>query len=129
MTTETDEFSFMLKPAEYGIGVFAVHTIANGTKLRLFGEEGVAGDRKRMKSEVPEAHWVHCLIMDDHLMTPRDYGRMEVGWYMNHSSSPNAVHQGEHFYAARDIQAGEEILIDYNTLGEPEEVKEDFYKS
>jgi SET domain-containing protein len=31
------------------------------------------------------------------------------------------------FYALRDIAAGEEILIDYNELSEPEDKKDAFY--
>lgn len=36
---KTDEFSFILKPSEYGIGVFATHNIKKDTYLRLFGKE------------------------------------------------------------------------------------------
>ena len=36
---KTDEFSFILKPAQYGVGVFATHDIKAGTSLRLFGDE------------------------------------------------------------------------------------------
>ena len=32
-------------------------------------------------------------------------------------------------YALEDIKAGEEILIDYNCLNEPEHLKEDYYKA
>lgn len=53
---------------------------------------------------------------------------MPVGWYINHSETPNAVHKDYNFYACCDISAGEEITIDYNTLEEPEEAREDFYK-
>ncbi len=38
---KTTEFSFILKPAEYGVGVFVTHNIKNGTYLRLFGNENL----------------------------------------------------------------------------------------
>jgi SET domain-containing protein len=54
---------------------------------------------------------------------------MEVGWYLNHSFEPNAAcKEPDEFYASRDITAGEEVLIDYNSLDEPEDKKDDFYK-
>ncbi len=55
---------------------------------------------------------------------------------MNHSEDANAI-RGENnnpdrkyqWYAARDIKAGEEILINYNSLEEPEESKKDYYRA
>ena len=61
-------------------------------------------------------------------MTPIDFGKMEIGWYLNHSYFPNTFHKEYHFYALKDIKAGEEITIDYNDLEEPEAQKESFYK-
>lgn len=37
MQTATDEFSFILKPTEHGVGVFATHAIKRGTHLRPLG--------------------------------------------------------------------------------------------
>jgi SET domain-containing protein len=47
---------------------------------------------------------------------------------LNHSETPNAVHRDYEYYALVNIRAGEEITIDYNSLGEPEDAKEDYYK-
>ena len=54
---------------------------------------------------------------------------MEIGWHLNHSRTPNAKHRGYRYYALRDIKQGKEITIDYDTLGESEEEKEDYYKT
>ena len=59
---------------------------------------------------------------------PKDFGCMEIGWYLNHSKTPNAYHRNYEYYALRDIKTGEEITVDYNTLEEPEEAKENYYK-
>jgi SET domain-containing protein len=131
MRTETDEFSFIVKPSTIpgaGVGVFATHDIKEGTKLRLFGEEGAGDDRVRKKSDVPEEFLSLCVLNGNEVVTGSDFGHLYIGWYMNHSKQPNAVHRGDHYCAVRDIVAGEEILIDYNALGEPEESKEAFYK-
>jgi SET domain-containing protein len=43
--------------------------------------------------------------------------------YLNHSDQPNliSVNDGEFFEAIRDIEAGEELLIDYGTIVDSEE--------
>ena len=130
MEDKTTEFSFVLKPAEHGIGVFAAHEIKAGTYLRLFGAETVETDVSitRKKEDVPKFFQQYCVDRGETLRCPRDFACMEVGWYLNHSKTPNAYHRNYDYYALRDIKEGEEITIDYNSLEEPEEVKEDYYK-
>lgn len=126
---KTNEFSFILKPSKHGIGVFATHNIKNGTLLRLFGKEKLNENRVRMlnKLKVPKLFHEHCIDRGKKIMCPEDFGNMPVGWYLNHSRKPNAIDKNYHWYAARDIKDGEEILIDYNSLEEPEEGKEKYY--
>ncbi|MBI2068778.1 MAG: SET domain-containing protein [Candidatus Yanofskybacteria bacterium] len=128
--TTTTEFSFILKPSEHGIGVFAVHDIKAGTYLRLFAGETELTDRsvKRNKKDVPEFFRQYCVDRGEILMCPQDFGHMELGWHLNHSKMPNAYHKNYDYYALRDIKEGEEITVDYNFLEEPEEAKEDYYK-
>jgi len=126
----TNEFSFILKPAEFGVGVFAVHDIKQGTYLRLFREKDaplVSIDRK--VTDVPEVFRLFCLWRGDSMKCPSDLGRMEIGWHLNHSKNPNAQHVDYEYYASRDIKAGEEIVIDYNSLEESEEDKDEYYKN
>jgi len=128
----TNEFSFTLKPSEHGIGVFAVHDIEANTYLRLFGdqtEELEHRTRSLNKKDVPEILRQYCIDRGETLICPDDFGHMPVGWFLNHSKNPNAFHRGDYcWYALRDIAAGEEILIDYNSLEEPEESKESYYR-
>lgn len=128
MKEDTTEFSFILKSAEHGIGVFAVHDIKAGTYLRLFGDEKELKNRVRIlnKKDIPRPFQQYPADRGETMMCPEDFGAMAVGWYLNHSNQANAVHRDYHWYAARDIAAGEEITIDYNTLGEPEESKEEY---
>lgn len=129
MQDKTTEFSFILKPATHGIGVFAVHDIKAEAYLRIFGGKATSPDSStRKKEDVPDFFRQYCIIDEgDTLACPKDFGCMEVGWYLNHSKMPNAYHRNYDYYALRDIKAGEEITIDYNTLGESEEAKEDYY--
>lgn len=129
----TDEFSFVLKPSKFGVGVFTTHDIKKGTSLRLFGDErsgGQIGSQERFFStkDVPKQFKDYCIDYGDKLLCPADFGSMPVGWYLNHSKIPNAFHKDLDYYALRDIKAGEEITIDYNSLGEPEEAKRNYYK-
>lgn len=130
MPDKTTEFSFVIKPAKHGVGVFAIHDIKAGTYLRLFGDEAATIDISiiRKKDDVPKFFRSFCVSRGDMLHCPKDFGCMEVGWYLNHSKIPNAFHKDYEYYAIRDIKADEEITIDYNSLEEPEEAKEDYYK-
>ncbi len=128
MEEKTTEFSFVLKPATYGVGVFATHDIKEGTYLRLFGNDDKGGDRRRPKNEIPELFQEYCIDKGDSMIALKDFGSMPVGWYLNHSKNPNTINKEYHYYASRDIKAGEEITIDYNTLEEPEESKEGYYR-
>jgi SET domain-containing protein len=133
---ETNEFSFTLKPSKFGVGVFAAHPIAKGTYLRLFGDSTIKAHtfRELQKAEVPEEFQDFCLDRGEALICPPDFGVMPLGWYMNHSVDFNAepglgIHSNKKYrwYAIRDIAAGEEILIDYKKLEEPEESRAAYY--
>jgi SET domain-containing protein len=115
--SKTTELSFVLKPsAIQGIGVFAVHPIKKGTKLRLF----VRGEKvRRLKLNEKNRLFVktYCIPLGERRYTAAaDFGRMSIGWYLNHSDSPNAFHKNYTYYAERKIESGEEITIDYETL-------------
>jgi len=126
----TNEFSFVLKPSKFGIGVFVTHNIKKGIFLRLFGNETPSKHLVRTidKEEVPKLFQGYCIDRGNKLVCPLDFGSMSVGWYLNHSNTPNAIHKNYSWYALRDIREGEEIVIDYNSIEEPEESKKGFYK-
>jgi SET domain-containing protein len=130
MKENTNEFSFTLKPAQHGVGVFAVHGIKKDTYLRLFREEDEPlAALVRNKADVPEYFQQYCIDRGDTFRCPKDFGRMEIGWHLNHSKTPNAHHKNYNYYALRDIEVGEEITIDYNSLEEPAESREDYYSN
>jgi SET domain len=128
MRSETGQFSFVLKPSEHGVGVFATHDIQKGTHLRLFVDEETTMHEsvEIQKNKVPEAFWGHCLDRGDTLVCPSDFGAIPIGWYVNHSSEANAApgpnpntHRKYRWYTIRDIKEGEEILFNYLDLEEP----------
>jgi SET domain-containing protein len=127
----TDEFSFMLRVSTLsgaGIGVFALHGIAQGVWLEVF-PRGYQS-RKFKASELPETLRSYCTAKpNDVYAAPRAFNRMSIGWYLNHSETPNVVWDDDlnGYVTARDIAEGEELFIDYNLFEEPPEKKAAYY--
>jgi SET domain len=127
----TSELSFMLRVSRIdgaGIGVFALHGIAKGVWLEVFprGYES----RKLAGAQLPEALRSYCTAKpNDVYAAPRAFNRMSIGWYLNHSATPNAVWDDDlnGYVSARDIAEGEELLIDYNLFEEPDDKKAPYY--
>jgi hypothetical protein len=141
------EFSFIIKPSALGgVGVFATHDIPSGTIL--FNQDIKQKLRVLKIKDVPAESLKYCIyINNNECLCPERFDRMEIGWYLNHSADANSAKKGVKkssvikdaqdfydkrdrypFYAIKDIKAGDEILIDYDELNEPEHFKEDYYK-
>ena len=117
----------MLKPSPvHGIGVFAIRDIPKGCQS-IFSK-GTGGWVRLSFEEVEQlpAHSrnlveTYCLYDETHYFVP-DYGfkLMDLVLYLNHSSTPNiaSINEGEEFEALRDIQEGEELLVDYGTIAD-----------
>lgn len=129
----------MLKPSPLGgIGVFATHDIPAGTLL--FNRDFEL--RTLKVKDIPKPLLPYCIYLnDEECLCPERFDRMEIGWYINHSSKPNIARRNKvsnaqavkdlkarTVHTTRDIKAGEEILIDYNSLNEPDHLKEAYYK-
>lgn len=116
-----------LKPSTiHGIGVFALCDIPKG--CRDIFSKGVGNwiklsidDVEKLPDHSKNLVETYCLFDEDHYYVP-DYGFkvMDMVNYLNHSSQPNvcSVNDGEQYEALRDIKAGEELLVNYNSLVE-----------
>lgn len=135
------EFTFTLKPSNIGglgLGVFAAQHIPAGALL-FYNQSAF---RILKNSEVPEEFKKYGIFLNDEEgIYPEAFDRMEVGWFINHSDTPNMTNKAPEagkdlvtdlaargIYALRDIESGEEVTMDYNNLGEPEHLKEGYYK-
>lgn len=139
------EFSFELKPSPFGgIGVFATHDIPCGTEVFT----GKFEARILKIEQIPPPLRKFCIYVNkQEAICPARFDRLELGWFVNHSFDPNVkadiipsmlecadAHQILHSlqirknYTIKDIKTGDEIVIDYNTLGEPEHLKEDYFR-
>ncbi|MHB9082064.1 MAG: SET domain-containing protein [Pirellulaceae bacterium] len=113
---ETNELSFVLRPSPIsGVGVFLTHPVKKGTYLALFVDDTVRRIPTTELEKDPQLK-AFCLVYGierrGYVCVPHNFSHMEVGWFMNHSTTSNAVHDGK-WIASRDISAGEEITIDY----------------
>ncbi len=124
---QTDEFSFVLGVSGiHGVGVFANHAIREGARLVLFGPD----TRYLAAAPTLEARRILDKLSVEGeggrgYYCPPSFTRVDVGWYLNHSESPNAGFRGNidgEYFALRDISEGEEVTMDYRTLGESQEV-------
>ncbi len=133
MKNITDRFSFILKPStviDGGVGVFALHDIAEGTYMELFLPD--FQEELRNKADVPEELRGYCLDQEGgKILCPKFFNRMDIGNYLNHSTENANVkyNKGKGYFTTRDIQKGEEILANYQQLGEPEDAWDDYYKT
>ncbi len=115
----------MIQPSPiHGIGVFAIRDIPKGTKNIFTKESGEWIKVHRAEVDALPEHSknlveTHCLFDDDYYYLP-DYGfkKLDIVIFLNHAENPNiiSVNDGVYFEAVRDINCGEELLIDYGTI-------------
>lgn len=129
---KTTSESFLLKPSrieQAGVGVFALHNIEPDTFLAL-KPKGKSVGVDRREEDIPKELLAYCVAKEGNIWRcPPDFSHMHMVWYLNHSPQPNAEKREDGYYAIRSIKTGDEITIDYNSLGEPEDKKEDYYKT
>jgi hypothetical protein len=119
----TSEISFILKPSSIGgVGVFTTHGIRRGIHLRLFPNNRmrIVKPGRNLTKDIFYEHF--GISKASNIIVPEDFGCMDIGWDMNHSDNPTSAHNlpedpgDAEYFATRDIQAGEEITINYRLL-------------
>ncbi len=133
------EFYFVLRPSNLdGVGVFAAVDIETGTKV----SDPQFQVRVLKKDMVPPIFHQYCIHKnDEEFFCPPRFDCMQIGWFINHSDKPNVIierisHDGCSMNPAimtlvtcKKIVAGDEILVNYNSLNEPEHLRETYYLS
>ena len=117
----------MIKPSAIeGIGVFALQDIAKGNRS-VFSkanetEQWIPVTKTEVENLPAHAKALienYCLYDDENYFVP-DYGfkKMDLVNFLNHSDTPNiiSINDGEFFEATRDIEKGEELVIDYGAI-------------
>ncbi len=115
----------MLRPSPVaGVGVFAITRIPSGQR-GIFSRdtsEWIPVTKAEVERLPGHSRFLvenYCLFDDDHYFIP-EYGfkMADLVVFLNHSDTPNieSVNEGEDFVALRDIEAGEELFIDYGEI-------------
>jgi len=82
------------------------------------------GDEPENRCHVSEIHADSAdlisrygVFLDGVVWFPPRFNRMAIGWYLNHSDSPNVEWRADdQIYSAKAISAGDELTIDYRLL-------------
>lgn len=105
----------------HGVGAIAVRVIPRGTLIFRGEAEQVAWVRRAAVRRLPRS--IRALYEDFGMVdgpwlgVPKSLNRLSVGWYVNHSDTPNvAAGDDGRFRALRRIRAGEELTADYRTF-------------
>lgn len=118
----------MLKPsATAGTGVIALRDIPKGCR-DMFSKPDPNDKWITLTQAEVDALPFHakflvqnyCLFDDqsNYFVPGKGFKKLDLSHFINHSDTPNiiSIEDGEFFEATRDIQAGEELFIDYGTI-------------
>lgn len=102
-----------------GVGVFATHSLNSGIELFTNWRESSRIYSQDELDSLGELRKYLCSYQDGYI-GPDSFDNMHLSWFMNHSDNPNVGVIGDvtgKYISLREIQEGEELLIDYNIIG------------
>ncbi len=110
-----EELYIILKPSVIeGVGVFTERRIDRGEYIKIWD----TNDWMRI-GKVKERLKTMCDRFGDGKYRPRNFTRMSLAWFLDHSKNPNVrITKSGRCYAIRAIKKSEELLIDYAALDE-----------
>ncbi|MBP6432507.1 MAG: SET domain-containing protein [Ferruginibacter sp.] len=118
----------MLKPsAVAGIGVFAICDIPKGCRNMFTApnpnDQWITLSKQDVEAlPKPAQHLVtnYCLFDEDenYFVPSEGFKKIDVSLFINHSDTANiiSINGGDYFETTRDIQAGEELFLDYGEI-------------
>jgi SET domain-containing protein len=96
------------------LGVFTLNPIGKGEQVPLSNENEARIISEGELAALPKAYAnYHVPDKDENWWGPIDYHQMSIGWYLNHSATPN-IDVSDRFIALRPIEPGEELTINYS---------------
>ena len=103
-----------------GVGCFSDVKIKKGSYVRVWSPEDSrwVPEKKAHASPQKKLFQRFGIRSTGGYWAPINFLRISVGWYMNHSETPNLQSDdGEvTYYAIKDILPGEEVTIDYRRM-------------
>lgn len=105
----------------HGIGVIAIRNIKKGTNIFPDVDDTIIWIRKsklkNVSGEMRRLYTDYCVLKEKQYGCPDSFNRINISWYLNHSSQPNAsVNSSFHAFATRNIKKGDEITLDYRSF-------------
>jgi SET domain-containing protein len=80
-----------------------------------------ADETTGLPPDVRQLYEDFCVLKGDKYECPSSLNKLTPAWFLNDSKDPNvAVDSSLKFYAIREIEAGEELTVDYETYSENE---------
>ena len=117
----------ILRPSKIaGIGVFALRPIPKSCR-DMFSppnpdDKWITFSKEEVQNLSVHARLLvenYCLFDANQYYVPeKGFKALDVSLFLNHSDTPNiiSIEEGNYFEALRDIEEGEELLIDYGTI-------------
>jgi SET domain-containing protein len=107
----------------HGVGVRAIREIPKGTLVFVGEDERVRWVSRAYVRTLPKAlralYEDFGMVWGDRIGVPTSLNRLSVGWYINHSETPNVWADDDgRFRALRRIRTGEELTADYRTFAD-----------
>jgi hypothetical protein len=123
---DVNSFTRLRRSKIHGIGVFAIRDIPKDTNIFSDDRSEMAWIKRSevegKSGEIRKLYDDFCVIKNDKYGCPKGFNNLTVSWYINEPAGgqkSNVVCSDEYdFVAARDIQAGEELTVDYSTYSE-----------
>ena len=119
-----------LRPSSiHGVGVFAIRDIPKGMNIFCDDRSEMvwikSSEIEGKNGEIRKLYGDFCIIKNGKYGCPKGFNNLTVSWYINEPADgkeSNVVRCHEYdFEAARDIQAGEELTVDYSTYSEEQD--------
>ena len=123
----TNQTYVILRPSKIaGIGVFALRPIRKGCR-DMFSppnpdDKWITFSREEVQNLPVHARLLvenYCLFDANQYYVPeKGFKALDASLFLNHSNTPNiiSIEEGNYFETLRDIDEGEELLIDYGTI-------------
>lgn len=110
---------FKIKPSNIeGVGVFTTSPLKKGELVDIFEEMDCVFVPKPQPEEEMIMLNNYAIEEEGGWWRPENWKKISVGWYLNHSDNPNIFSNDEAntYLAIRDIEAEEELTINYDLL-------------
>ena len=116
--TKIGELDLIIKPSKIeGVGVFANKDLKKGSKLYWDKRiRKIPIKKAKSNKKLYEMCERYCIETKSNYHCPLNFYKMSIIWFLNHSKNPNMIQVKGGWVAKRNINKGEELTINYDSL-------------